>query len=155
MELEDGIVAREAVGCHHHRAFQLGWRKTKANEHCETLTAMFGTASFDCYTTGSKPKIEKKAITSSTKLVERYMDDERVQLCNDPLEWWRKNEAKHPEVPKLAKLFYLGIPATSVSFERTSSTVGLVTVKKRNRLKLKTASVAYHIEMCACWDHIM
>lgn len=69
-----------------------------------------------------------------------YCNDPVLNRKEDPLLWWKNNEAKFPNLAKIAKK-YLGIPATSVPSERLFSKAGELVSKKRNRLKPKNVDL--------------
>ena len=52
----------------------------------------------------------------------------------DPLEWWRCNAGRFPNLAKLAGI-YLSIPATEVPSERAFSTAGATVTKLRAALE--------------------
>ena len=59
---------------------------------------------------------------------------------DDPLEWWRNNEAAFPNIKQVANK-YLVILATSVPSERLFSKVGELISAKRNSLKPKNVDM--------------
>lgn len=58
---------------------------------------------------------------------------EKTDRTADPMQWWRSNQSKYPNVKLLARK-YLAIPATQVSSERLFSTAGNVVTSKRGTL---------------------
>ena len=56
--------------------------------------------------------------------------------CEDPLEFWKRNELKYPKLAALAKKF-LGVPASSASAERMFSIAGHIFSVKRRRMGIK------------------
>ena len=94
-------------------------------------------------------KVTEVATTRQVAIVTRIDCDMELKMyCNDPvlnrkedpLLWWKNNEAKFPNLAKIAKK-YLGIPATSVPSERLFSKAGELVSKKRNRLKPKNVDL--------------
>ena len=67
------------------------------------------------------------------KLAERLPFRSANGKHTNPLEWWRINEYKYPNVAKLAKK-YLCIPATSAPSERVFSQAGLTIANDRASL---------------------
>ena len=61
-----------------------------------------------------------------------YIAEKPTKDC-DPLDWWKRNETRYPQIAVIAKRV-LGVPATSVSSERIFSAAGLLINKLRNRL---------------------
>lgn len=55
----------------------------------------------------------------------------------NPLQWWKDNQHRFPNIALLARKI-LAIPATSASSERLFSSAGLVITEKRNRLNPNT-----------------
>nr|KAG5685994.1 hypothetical protein BaRGS_028327 [Batillaria attramentaria] len=55
-------------------------------------------------------------------------------MAENPLSWWRVNEARFPLLARMAKM-YLAIPATSVPSERVFSTAGDILTSQRASLK--------------------
>lgn len=53
---------------------------------------------------------------------------------DDPLIWWKQNEAIFPHLAKIARK-YLCVQATSVASERVFSAAANIVTKKRNKLK--------------------
>ena len=51
----------------------------------------------------------------------------------DPISWWRNNEAKYPNIAKVAKK-YLGIPASSAPSERVFSRAAIILKRQMARL---------------------
>ena len=64
----------------------------------------------------------------------RYFTERLLPRNSDPLEWWKLNEFRFPNLAVVAKSV-LAIPATSTSSVRLFSTAGLTVTKLRNCLK--------------------
>ena len=69
-----------------------------------------------------------------------YCNDPVLSRKEDPLLWWKNNEAKFPNLAKIA-MKYLRIPANSVPSERIFSKAGELVSKRRNRLKPKNVDI--------------
>lgn len=82
----------------------------------------------------------------------------RIDKSNDtitfgsPLEWWKMNNKRFPNLAKLARKF-LCIPASSASSERVFSAAGQVIAKKRARLD--PTLVADMVLLHNSWDEIV
>lgn len=74
--------------------------------------------------------------------VDIYLEDPLVPLREgedfDMLKWWERNEENYPALAKLA-LDFLAIPLSSVAFESTFSTAGMIIDKHRSSLNPETA----------------
>jgi hypothetical protein len=62
-----------------------------------------------------------------------YRKEPSILMKADPLQWWKDNEPRFPNLAKLARRV-LAIPATSASSERIFSVSGNINSKKRARL---------------------
>jgi hypothetical protein len=62
-----------------------------------------------------------------------FTDEYGIRQFNNPLDWWRQNESKYPNVARLARRV-LCIPATSAPSERIFSAAGLTIGKDRASL---------------------
>nr|XP_055029935.1 E3 SUMO-protein ligase ZBED1-like [Misgurnus anguillicaudatus] len=69
-----------------------------------------------------------------------YFGEQPISKKDNPLPWWRKNQARYPTLAQLAKSF-LGIPATSTPSERLFSAAGNIASKRRASLS------AEHVDM--------
>lgn len=70
------------------------------------------------------------------KEVEMYFDQEsgrKKEKNFSPLQWWKKNEERFPNIALLARS-YLAVPATSTPSERLFSAAGNIVSKKRASL---------------------
>jgi len=97
--------------------------------------------------------MEKKMVKSNTiqEEIKRYVEMEEIDLTkkggkdnkedviNNILIWWKENEKKFPHLAELAKK-YLCIGATSVSCERVFSRAGWIVSKRRSCLSDKNVS---------------
>lgn len=72
--------------------------------------------------------------------VSAYKTEPCIPLNSDPLKWWKHNEARFPNVAKLARR-YLGVPATSVPSERVFSTAGDIVTAQRAALSGENVDV--------------
>jgi len=63
----------------------------------------------------------------------RYLLLKRQKKADDPIEWWRANEAAYPYLSKLA-LDIFSIPAMATETERTFSLAKLIMTAQRQRL---------------------
>lgn len=70
----------------------------------------------------------------------RFMEEKVITRSEDPLLWWKSNEAVLPLLSKVAKK-NLGIVATSVPAERLFSKAGETISQRRNRLKPKNVNM--------------
>ena len=66
-----------------------------------------------------------------------YSDAQRLNRRADPLQWWKKQSLRLPNLAKLAKEL-LTVPATSVPSERVFSKAGELISAKRSRLGKET-----------------
>ncbi|XP_076876762.1 E3 SUMO-protein ligase ZBED1-like [Brachyhypopomus gauderio] len=67
------------------------------------------------------------------KEVLQYFGEHPLSKKENPLQWWRENAARYPNLAKLAKSF-LSIPATSSPSERLFSAAGNIASKRRASL---------------------
>lgn len=67
--------------------------------------------------------------------VELYLNEPRISIKENPLEFWRKNEMRFPYLAKLARVS-LAFPATSGSIERRFSVAGSIARARRARITL-------------------
>lgn len=61
----------------------------------------------------------------------RYLQEETIDTSDDPLAWWRNNEARYPLLAMVAKK-YLCICVTSTPSERIFSTAGNIVTPIRS-----------------------
>ena len=66
-----------------------------------------------------------------------YSDAQRLNRRADPLQWWKKQSLRLPNLAQLAKEL-LAVPATSVPSERVFSKAGELISAKRSRLGKET-----------------
>jgi hypothetical protein len=71
--------------------------------------------------------------TSSSNEVDTYRAMPTLDICDDPLTWWREREAQLPSLARLART-YLALTASSATVERIFSRGALVMSNKRIRL---------------------
>lgn len=67
------------------------------------------------------------------KEVQMYFGEHKKDRNLSPLQWWRDNEGKFPNLALLARS-YLAVPATSTPSERLFSAAGNIVSKKRASL---------------------
>lgn len=72
--------------------------------------------------------------------LQTYLQEAECSLYINPLNWWRDNANRYPNLSKLSKK-YLNIPATSVPSERVFSTAGDIITAERSRLSSENASI--------------
>ena len=72
------------------------------------------------------------------KNIQMYLDEKRIRMEDNPLEWWKTNIHKYPYIAELARS-YLACPPSSVASERLFSGAGLIYDEKRTRLSAKRA----------------
>ena len=68
--------------------------------------------------------------------MEKYSLEPGLPFANSttsPLDWWKVNSFKYPNISKMAKQV-LGVPATSVPSERVFSTAGDIVTAQRAAL---------------------
>lgn len=71
-----------------------------------------------------------KLLESIEEEFQRYDLVAQIPSNQDPLVWWKQNEASFPRVASMARE-YLAVPASSASVERVFSSVGLVKADNR------------------------
>jgi len=76
---------------------------------------------------------EDEEVPQGVAEFQKYKMEQHLDRNGEPLEWWRQNDKRYPNLAQLAKK-YLGIPATSAPCERVFSTSGNVVTEKRSRL---------------------
>lgn len=70
----------------------------------------------------------------TTTELQDFFKMQRIPRTNCPLEWWRENHVRYPNLQKVAQ-YYLGIPATQASSERLfSAAANIVTIRRANLL---------------------
>ena len=69
----------------------------------------------------------------------RYGEEAPIHREEDPISWWKRNEATFPQLKEQAKA-YLSCPATSVPSERVFSTTGELVSYKRACLSADTVN---------------
>jgi len=72
--------------------------------------------------------------------LERYISGENAPLSQNPLEWWKSNEHRYPQVAVLAAQLF-SLPATSCPSERVFSNAGNSIKKKRAQLNPEHAEM--------------
>ncbi|XP_057181378.1 zinc finger BED domain-containing protein 4-like [Triplophysa rosa] len=77
--------------------------------------------------------------TSSTaQQLDCYLSDVPIPRSNNPLEYWRNNQSRFPDLAQMARR-YLSAPSTSTDSERLFSAASHITDEKRNRLSCEKA----------------
>eukprot|EP00117_Sycon_ciliatum_P006073 scpid76706/ scgid9762/ Zinc finger BED domain-containing protein 1; Putative Ac-like transposable element; dREF homolog len=79
---------------------------------------------------------EDAPVDLSAKLhreIDLFSEEPQIDLEADPLEWWRSNAYRFPNLAQLARR-YLGVPGSSVPSERVFSAAGLLVTELRNGL---------------------
>ena len=74
-----------------------------------------------------------------------YCMEENLNLDQNPLQWWKVEEPKYPNLSKLAKI-YLAIKGTSVASERIFSTAGDVVRAERSSFTLDNVDMLIFIK---------
>lgn len=72
--------------------------------------------------------------------IQSYLQESESSIHTNPLNWWRNNSNRYPNISKIAKK-YLSTPATSVPSERVFSTAGDIITAERNQLSPEHASI--------------
>ena len=90
------------------------------------------------------PPPKRMRQTSKCELAE-YLDLELEQFKSSPLEYWKVNESKFPQLSKLAKKS-LTPSAGSASVERLFSTAGLIQTCLRNRMSPEMLEIQLFIK---------
>lgn len=78
--------------------------------------------------------------TNRFEELQSYLQESESSIHTNPLNWWRDNGNRYPNISKIAKK-YLTIPATSVPSERVFSTAGDIITAERSRLSPENASI--------------
>ncbi len=81
----------------------------------------------------AKATILQKRARAGEELA-RYLQEETIDTSDDPLAWWRNNEARYPLLATVVKR-YLCICATSTPSERVFSAAGNIVTPIRSSLK--------------------
>ncbi|XP_057184493.1 zinc finger BED domain-containing protein 4-like [Triplophysa rosa] len=77
--------------------------------------------------------------TSSTaQQLDCYLSDVPIPRSNNPLEYWRNNQSRFPDLAQMARR-YLSAPSTSTDSERLFSAASHIIDEKRNRLSCEKA----------------
>ncbi len=84
-----------------------------------------------------KSEAAKEPMEIVEEEIARYITEPSLGLSSDPLQWWRTNQYKYPNLVKLV-FYYLHIPGSSVSSECVFSTAGGVL---QNREHLSSENV--------------
>lgn len=79
----------------------------------------------------------------------RWCGKEELETAENPLAFWRENEARYPHVAFMARSIFI-IPASQASNERLFSFLGYTTSLRRNRMSTSTfgdmATLAVHLK---------
>uniref|UniRef100_A0A671UN90 HAT C-terminal dimerisation domain-containing protein n=2 Tax=Sparus aurata TaxID=8175 RepID=A0A671UN90_SPAAU len=103
-----------------------------------SLDSLFGCdSSTDSDSETAEQYAQNQAITNEVLM---YFGEHPLSKTENPLSWWKSNEAKYPSLASLARSF-LCIPATSTPSERLFSAAGNITSKKRASL------IPEHVDM--------
>ncbi|XP_055082535.1 E3 SUMO-protein ligase ZBED1-like isoform X2 [Periophthalmus magnuspinnatus] len=78
-----------------------------------------------------------RASHSATEEIQRYLKEQHIPRCEDPLKYWESHKIQYPNLWRLAQK-YLCIPASSVPCERIFSKAGELVSRRRCRLKPST-----------------
>lgn len=89
---------------------------------------------------GQDQREEEQMSRAVKREVLEYFGEQPISKRENPLPWWRRNEARYPNLAQLAKSS-LGIPATSTPSERLFSAAGNIASKRRASLS------AEHVDM--------
>ncbi|XP_058252538.1 E3 SUMO-protein ligase ZBED1-like [Hemibagrus wyckioides] len=112
------------------------------------LDSLFGCdSSTDSDSETNKQDAHNQAITNDVLM---YFGEQPLSKTENPLSWWKSNEAKYPTLASLAKSF-LCIPATSTPSERLFSAAGNITSKKRASLTLEHVDMLTFLHCNSKW----
>ena len=70
--------------------------------------------------------------------IDLYLKEKRIDIDQDPLEWWKVRAKTYPELSDFARS-YLACPPSSVASERLFSGAGQIYDEKRSRLSAERA----------------
>lgn len=107
--------------------------------YCSSNQVAVDTASIHSISEGSELlkqlsiRLQNYENTSHASEVETYRAMPRLNICGNPLLWWRERETQLPTLAKLARI-YLALTASSATVERIFSRGALVMSNKRIRL---------------------
>ena len=73
---------------------------------------------------------KEEAFLTTTEELEQYLAEKLVNRRTNPLNWWKNNEKKFPQLSKVARCL-LNIPSTSTTSERIFSVAGLTVDKTK------------------------
>jgi hypothetical protein len=88
---------------------------------------------------------------ASYKAAARLSFENEEKCANNPLDWWRSNAVKFPNLANFARRV-LAIPATSAPSERIYSVAGQIVTKKRNRLTGDTVTLLVWLR--GAWEEV-
>ncbi|XDV36787.1 hypothetical protein PO909_006510 [Leuciscus waleckii] len=110
---------------------------TKGRSHQKSI---LGSSSSEDEDEGEDHDEDEQMSRAVQREVLEYFGEQPISKKENPLPWWRINQARYPTLAQLAKSF-LGIPATSTPSERLFSAAGNIASKRRASLS------AEHVDM--------
>lgn len=104
---------------------------TALSEACDQHPPATKSSMFDLIRSATVSKSTQKK-TSGLGEIEDYLRMEYSPESECPLEFWRRNEIRLPNLARLARI-YLAVPASSGSVERLFSVAGAIARNRRGR----------------------
>ncbi|XP_031154118.1 zinc finger BED domain-containing protein 4-like [Sander lucioperca] len=80
----------------------------------------------------------RQRTSSTAQQLDGYLSEVPIPRSNNPLEFWRTNQGRFPDLAQMARR-YLSAPCTSTDSERLFSAASHVIDEKRNRLSCDKA----------------
>ena len=88
-----------------------------------------------------------QVVGSAIEQLKMFAKESAIRPKEDTLDWWRLNQAKYPDLAKLARK-YLCIQGSSTAAERVMSTMGIILNKKRLSMTDENFSEMMYLSDC-------